>query len=165
MISQLRHMSTLVVLILILMLSLPCYAQKPVPHTRLSNTYVYTQEADSSSQTYWIIKGTEADYSAWFKTSEEMGLNYFACDTTGDDSVNLKLYLQMCSYPTDTDLIVTVDSLILPTTCDSVPGIWDMTEFRIPGMLWSRIKIQGGADNEKESGSLVKSVFDGYNNP
>lgn len=141
-------------LIIIYLLFVPflLFAQKP-------HSGYPVQEADSSGQTYWQIKGVEADTSEWLLSYETMSLYWWIADTTGNDSVDVNFTFQTANSERD----IPVTERTMTVTTDSSSGVWKLTQIAIGSGMYCRFILDGDmGTNTNLAGSLVKLRFDGY---
>jgi len=133
------------------------FAQKP--HSGFA-----IQEADSSGQTYWQIKGVESDTSEWYLSHEVMTIYGFAADTVitpaNTDSTQATLYFQT----TNTERTIPITDRTLSFSSDSTGFEWKITQVTIGNGMYWRLIITGGADNTNKYGSLWQLRYDGYPN-
>ena len=139
-------------LFLLLLLPVLLLAQKP-------HSGFMIQEADSSGNVYWQIKGVEADTSEWYLSHENMSIYHWLADTTGNDSVDVNFTFQTANTERD----IPVNARTMTVTADSSNAVWVVTQIAIPnGMYWRLILDGDMGTNTNLAGSLVKLRYDGY---
>lgn len=147
-------------ILLILLFPILLFAQKP-------HSGFMIQEADSSGNEYWQIKGVEIDTSKWYLSHEIMTIYIFPFDSTivasDKDSSDAILYFQTTN--TKRDIAVTEKTWHITSASDSTELNWKITQTSIgSGMYWRLIVAGQMGENNNEVGSLWELRYDGYPN-
>lgn len=122
-----------------------------------AQTHVERTIETSDGDETWAIQSTNADTSRTYKTNVVMTLFHWAADTSGDDSVSIKI-----SYDVYHATIGWVNDIRTVTvTADSTNDELMLTDVAIASSKYCRFRATGQAANKKLSSTLLKIGLNG----
>lgn len=120
---------------------------------------------NSAGNNEFYITGTQSDTSEIFRTFEIMSVQYWAADTSGNDSVGTNIKFQVNP---DTSLDSYFNgwedskTIISNFTSDSTSGSSMITSTPIRNFQWGRYVVTGTSNNRKLSATKVVIKHDNY---